>query len=70
MAYGQKKFKFRLQIRPASKGKPRRVTLVAQRKIIARGKVINAGSDVSQGGALKTIVAKAKVKGKKVANGA
>lgn len=70
MAFGQKKFKFRLQIRPATKGKPRRVTLVAQRKIIARGKVINAGTDVTQAGALKQIVAKPKTRGRKVSNGA
>ena len=70
MAFGQKKFKFRLQIRPATKGKPRRVTLVAQRKIIARGKVINAGTDVTQAGALKQIVAKPRTRGRKIANGA
>ncbi len=34
MAFGIKKYKLRLQLRPASSRSPRRVTLVAQRKMV------------------------------------
>lgn len=47
MAFNVRKFKFRVQLRPASSKKPRRVTLVAQRRIAKKGKTVTAGVAVN-----------------------
>lgn len=39
MAFGKRKFKFRVQYRPASKLKGQRLTLVAQKKIVQVNKL-------------------------------
>lgn len=58
-----RKFKFRLQIRPPSQsGKPRRVSLVAQRRIVKNGKIITAGAVVQGPGSLNVAISKPEVK--------
>lgn len=71
MAFNVRKFKFRVQIRPASKNRPRRVSLVAQRKIAVKGKMVTAGTAVNVGeaGQMKTLIAKPKLKGAKIKPG-
>ena len=64
-----RKFKFRVQLRGASARKPRRVSLVAQRRMVKKGKVITTGAAVTAGGGGQLNVAlvnpKLKLKGSK-----
>lgn len=64
-----RKFKFRVQLRGASAHKPRRVSLVAQRRMVKKGKVITTGTAVTAGGSGQLNVAlvnpKVKLKGTK-----
>lgn len=64
MAFGQRKFKIRVQRRDASKSKPQRISLVSQRRIVVNGKTVTAGAkaDLTKPSQLRNIVAKPKVK--------
>ncbi|QNJ55315.1 hypothetical protein SEA_LITTLEFELLA_4 [Gordonia phage LittleFella] len=62
MAFSQRKFKIRVQMRDKSSKKPRRITLVSQRRIVVNGKVVKAGAqaDLTKPSQLRNVVAKAK----------
>lgn len=64
MAYGQRKFKIRVQRRDASSSKPRRISLVSQRRIVVNGHVVKAGqkTDLTKPQtALKSMISKPKI---------
>lgn len=63
-----RKFAFRIQSFSASSTKPRRVKLIAQRRIFVKGKQVVAGTDVAQNG-IKPLLSKPALKGSKVRNG-
>lgn len=65
-----RRFAFRIQQFSASSTKPRRVKLIAMRKIVSKGRAITAGVDVAQNG-LNAVVAKPKAAtiGRKVRDG-
>lgn len=44
MAFNIRKFKFRVQVRPASKTKGRRVSLVAQRRVVNKAEKVTSGT--------------------------
>lgn len=64
MAFKPRKFKIRVQMRDASSRKPRRISLVSQRRIVVNGKVVRAGAqaDLTKPSQLKNVVAKPKVR--------
>lgn len=68
-----RKFKFRVQLRNKSAHKPRRVSLVAQRRMVKKGKIVTAGTAVTAGGSGQLNVAlvnpKLKMKGSKIKSG-
>lgn len=56
-----RRYAFRVQQFGASSTKPRRVKLIAQRRIFSNGKTVTAGQAVGGKNKLKALVAKAKI---------
>lgn len=64
MAFGKlkaRRFALRVQQFGASSKKPRRVKLIAQRRIFSKGKTVTSGTEVDGPGSLNAAVAKVKV---------
>lgn len=63
-SFKPRKFAIRVQMRDASSKKPRRISLVSQRRIMVNGKVVRPGAkaDAAKPSQLKEVVTKAKPK--------
>lgn len=62
MAFGKPKFAIRVQMRDASSKKPRRVSLVSQRRITVNGAVVKPGAKTKSKGSgqIAKVIAKKK----------